>query len=107
MSTKLKCLGVACVAALALAAEVRPQDSWSFDIEVGKSPEEQEFVSRQNPQRRLQELSFGFVPGVSGVSHEGLWCGIGAEGRISSAMILPPISSVLFFAFARPRPLPP
>ena len=87
-------------------AEVRPQDSWGFDIEAGKSPEEQEFVSRQNPQRSLQELNFGFVPGVPGVSREGLWCGIGAEARISSAMILPAQGDfTLSFYIGFPEPL--
>ena len=85
---------------LAASVDVKLQDSWSFDIEAGKSPEEQEFVSRQNPQRRMHELCSGFVPGVPGVSREALWCGIGAEGRISSAMILPPRKDFTFSFYA-------
>ena len=106
MSTHLKCLTVACVAVLAAGAEFKPQDSWGFDIEPGKSPEEQEFVSRQNPQRRVMELGSGFVAGVPGVSHEALWCGPGSEGRISSAMILPPRGNFTFSFYAGfPEPL--
>ena len=106
MFTHLKCPVAVCAVILTAGAEVKPLDSWGFDIETGKSPEEQEFVSRQNPQRRMQELSFGFVPGVPGVSHEALWCGIGAEGRISSAMILPPRGNFTFSFYAGfPEPL--
>ena len=91
---------VVCAVAWTAGAELKPQDSWGFDIEPGNSLDEQEFVSRQNPQRRLQELGFGFVPGVPGVSREGLWCGIGAEARISSAMILPPRGNFTFSFYA-------
>ena len=106
MFTHLKCPVAVCAVILTAGAEVKPLDSWGFDIETGKAPEEQEFVSRQNPQRRMQELSFGFVPGVPGVSHEALWCGIGAEGRISSAMILPPRGNFTFSFYAGfPEPL--
>ena len=54
----------------------------------------------------MLELNYGFVPGVPGVSLEGLWCMPGADGRITSAMILPPRGDfTLSFHAGFPEPL--
>ena len=73
-------------------ALTRLSDYWSFN-EAGSMP----YASQVNPARSAGYLS-GFTS-VQGAVREGLWCGAGANGRLTSAMLWPQTNdcSLAFF----------
>lgn len=63
-------------------------DYWSFNAATNPVNLTTAFASRVNPVRRANLLS-GFTAAVRGAVREGLWCAAGANGRLTSAMLVP------------------